>query len=163
MKQTRQLIDFMASQDLDYPDYDAWLQKTENQLETGEKQAILAFNEGRLVADLVTQTCRDNGLGLLREIKNGRVHPELRDRYFMKFMLKQLYKESEGRYDGLIGDIRANQTDILNYFLSEGFIPIAKTTLYESSMEEVTIFKPLGKEAEALTPKIKKIIVAKSI
>lgn len=163
MNQLKDLTDFMASQDLGYPHYDDWLQKTESQLERGEKEAILAFSDGRLVANLISQTSRDSGLGFLKEIKNARVHPEMRDRYFMKFMLRQLYKECERRYDGLIGDVRANQTETINYLIQEGFIPIAKTTLYDNIMEDITLFKPLGKEAESLTPKIKKVIVAKSI
>ena len=115
------------------------------------------------MADLVTQTCRDSGLGFLKEIKNARVHPELRDRYFMRFMLRQLYKECEGKYDGLIVDVRANQTNTLNYFIQERFIPVAKTRLYETAMEEVTVFKPLRQKAGLLATKIRKVIVAKSI
>ena len=69
INQLRSLIDFMTSQDLDYPRYGEWLQKTESQLERGEKQAILAFHEGKLVGDLVHQICRDDGLGSLVEIK----------------------------------------------------------------------------------------------
>ncbi|MEK6827592.1 MAG: hypothetical protein AABX99_03870, partial [Nanoarchaeota archaeon] len=57
INQLRSLIDFMTSQDLDYPRYGEWLQKTESQLERGEKQAILAFHEGKLVGDLVHQIC----------------------------------------------------------------------------------------------------------
>jgi len=163
MTQLRLLVDFMASQDLTYPHYDDWLQKTESQIERGEKDAIVAFSEGKLVADLVSQTSRDSGLGLLREIKNGRVHPELRDRYFMKFMIRQLSKECQEKYAGLIVDVRANQTETLNYFLSEGFMPVAKTTLYENTMEDITLFKPLMREAERLVPTIRKVIVAKSI
>jgi N-acetylglutamate synthase-like GNAT family acetyltransferase len=163
MSQLRTLIDFMASQNLGYPHYDDWLQKTESQLERGEKKAILAFSDGRLVANLISQTSRDSGLGLLREIKNARVHPEMRDRYFMKFMLRQLAKECEVGYNGMIGDVRTNQADTIGYLIQEGFIPIARTTLYESTMEEVTLFKPLMREAEGLASKIKKVIVAKSI
>ncbi len=163
IKQLKMLIDFMASQDRDYPHYhDYWLPKTETQLERGEKQAILAFSEGRLVGDLVHQVCRDSGLGRLREIKNGRIHPEMRERYFMKFMLRQLYKECEGKYDGLIVDVRANQPDTYNYLMQEGFISVVKVPLYEKEMDEVVMFKPLRKDSELLKPKIKKIIQARS-
>lgn len=140
-----------------------WIGKTEYQLEIGEKEAILAFSEGRLAGNLVHQDCKDNGPGRLREVKNARTHPQLRDKYFMKFMLRQLFKECEGKYVGLICDARANQTNTINYFIHEGFIPIAKTTLYEGNMEEVTMFKPLGRDASLLIPKIKDIIIAKSI
>jgi N-acetylglutamate synthase-like GNAT family acetyltransferase len=153
----------MASQDLNYPHYDDWLQRTETQIEKGEKRATIALSEGKLVANLITQTCKDSGLGSLIEIKNGRVHPELRDRYFMKFMLRQLYKECEGRYDGVITDIRANQNNTLNYLIQDGFMAIAGTTLYENVMEEVTLFRPLKREARDLVPIVKKVILAKSI
>ena len=163
MNQLKLLIDFMASQDINYPRYNEWLQRAESQLEKGEKEAILAFSKGKLVADLVTQTCKDSGLGSLREIKNARVHPLLIDRYFMTFMLKQLYKGCENFCDGMIVDVRASQLETLRYFVKEGFIPIAKTTLYEKNMEEITLFKPLKKDAELLIPRAKQIVIAKSI
>jgi hypothetical protein len=163
MKQLKLLVDFMASQDIDYPHYDEWLQRAESQMEKGEKEAILAFSGRKLAGDLVTQMCKDSGLGSLLEIKNARVHPDLRDRHFMTFMLKQLYRGYENKYDGMIVDVRASQPETLNYLVREGFAPIAKTTLYEKNMEEITLFKPLKKEAERLMPIARKIIMAKSI
>ncbi len=163
IKQLRILVDFMASQDLDYPHYDAWLQRAENQFEREEKSAILGFSERKLVGDLVHQVCKDSGLGNLREIKNARVHPELRDRYFMSFMLRQLYVECKNDYDGLIVDVRANQTNTYDFFISQGFIPIMKIPLYETSMNEIVLFKPLKEESELIIPKVKKIIIAKSL
>jgi hypothetical protein len=164
MSQLRQLIDFMASRNIRYPHFDDWLQKTDIQLERGDKQAYLAFSGRKLISNLVFQTCRDSGLGHLIEIKNAGTHPELRDRYIMKFMLRQLCKDHERRYDGIIGDIRADQTDTLSYFINEEeFMPIAKTSLYEKSMEEITIFKSLGEDSELFIPQVKKIIIAKSI
>jgi hypothetical protein len=162
INQLKLLVNFMASQDLDYPHYDEWLQKTENQLERGEKQAILAFSEGKLVGDLVHQVCRDNGLGFLREIKNLRIHSEVRERYFAGFMLRQLYTECAGKYDGLLLDARANQKQTQGFLVSQGFIPVMNIPLYERNMNEVIMFKPLGKKSEILKPKIKKIIQARS-
>lgn len=162
IKQLRMLISFMASQDLDYPHYDEWLQRAESQIEKGEKKAIVAFSERRLVGDLVHQVCKDNGLGMLREIKNARIHPEVRDRYFMKFMLRQLYKECEGKCDGLIADVRANQKETYNFLVYEGFIPIMNIPLYERNMDEIVMFKPLKEESGLLKPRIKKIILARS-
>ena len=164
MSQLKQLIDFMATQSVNYPHYhDTWLPKAEHQLSSGEKGAYLAFKEGRFAADLVFQTCRNSGLGILIEIKNARVHPELRDRHIMKFMLRQLYRESQEKFDGVIADARANQTNTIDFLVSEGFIPVAKTTLYEDSMEEITMFRPLKANAEFLIPRVKKVIIAKSI
>jgi hypothetical protein len=162
INQLGMLIDFMASQDLDYPHYDDWLQKTESQLEKQEKQAILAFSEGKLVGNLVHQVCKDNGLGNLREIKNLRIHPELRERDFANFMLKQLCTESKDNYDGLIVDVRANQKETYNFFSHYGFIPIMNIPLYEKNMDETVMFKPLKQEAEFGIPKVKKIIQARS-
>jgi N-acetylglutamate synthase-like GNAT family acetyltransferase len=162
IKQLKSLMDFMASQNLDYPNYDEWLQKTESQLERGEKQAILAFDEGRLVGDLVYQVCRDEGLGNLIEIKNLRIHPEVKERYFASFMLRQLYAECKDKYDGLLVDIRANQKQTRDFFISQGFNPIMNISLYEKKMNEIVMFKPLRKEAEILKPQIKKIIQTRS-
>ncbi|VVB83051.1 Uncharacterised protein [uncultured archaeon] len=162
VKQLRNLVDFMASQDLDYPSYDEWLQKTESQLERGEKQAILAFSEKRLVGDLVHQVCRDNGLGIIREIKNLRVHPDMGGRYFASFMLRQLYAECGEKYKGLLVDVRVNQKRTQDFFISQGFIPLMNIPLYEKNIDEVVMFKPLVKESEILRPKIKKIIQARS-
>ena len=160
--QLRNLVDFMASQNLDYPHYDEWLQKTESQLETGEKEAILAFSEGKLAGDLVHQVCRDNGLGIIKEIKNLRIHLDVRERYFASFMLRQLYAECGDRYKGLLVDIRANQKQTQDFFISQGFIPLINIPLYEKNIDEVVMFKPLVKESEILRSKIKKIIQARS-
>jgi N-acetylglutamate synthase-like GNAT family acetyltransferase len=162
ISQLRMLVDFMASQDLDYPHYDDWLQKTESQLERREKQAVLAFSDGKLVGNLVHQVCRDNGLGNLREIKNLRIHPEVRERYFANFMLKQLYVECENKYEGLILDVRANQKETYNFLVYCGFIPVMNISLYEKNMDEIVMFKPFREKAELGIPKVKKIIQARS-
>jgi hypothetical protein len=162
IKELKLLINFMASYNLGYPHYDGWIQKTENQLERGDKQAILAFNEGKLVGNLVYQVCRDNGLGNLREIKNCRIHPKMKDRYFATFMLKQLYTESKEKFDGLICDVRANQEETYNFLICNGFIPITKIQLYEKNMDETIMFRPLKENSEYLKPKIKKILQLKS-
>lgn len=162
IKQLKMLVDFMASQDLDYPYYDEWLQKAENQLEKKEKQAILAFSGGKLAGDLVYQVCKDKGLGNLREIKNLRIHPQVRERYFANFMLKQLYTESKDRYDGLIVDVRASQKETYNFFINCGFIPVMNASLYEKNMDEIVMFKSLKKDSELLKPKIKRIIQTRS-
>jgi len=162
IKQIRSLVDFMASQNLDYPRYEEWLQKTESQLERGEKQAILAFQEGRLVGDLVYQVCRDEGLGNLIEIKNLRINPEVRERYFASFMLRQLYAECGDKYGGLLVDVRVNQKQTRDFFISQRFNPIMNISLYEKKMNEIVMFKPFGEEAGILKPKIKKIIRARS-
>jgi len=161
--QLKMLMDFMASQDLNYPHYHDWLMKTEDELGREKKKAILAFSGRKLVGNLIHQVCRDSGLGMLAEIKNGRIHPEMRERYFMSFMFRQLYKEYEGKYDGIIVDTRADQTGNKNFLISQKFIPIANLSLYEKNMQEIVMFKPLREDSKLLQPRIKKIIETRSL
>jgi len=53
VRQLKGLISFLAKQDLNYPGYDNWVQKTEYELDSGYKKAIMAFSDGKLVGDLV--------------------------------------------------------------------------------------------------------------
>ena len=156
------LIDFMAKQNLDYPNYDKWLNKTKKEIVAGDKEAILAFNEGRLIGNLVHQISRDEGLGKIREIKNLRVHQDFRERGIANFMLKQLYNDCAGKYYGLILDVRAEQTETYNFLIGQGFSPIIGLPLYEKNREEKVMFKPLDKDLEGLIPRLKKIITGRS-
>ena len=164
-RELRMLINFMATQDLGYPGYhERWLPKTEAQLERGEKQAIIAFSERTLVGNLVHQSCRDTGLGSLIEIKNLRIHPELRERYFANFMMKQLYVEARNKGDdGVIVDVRANQQNTRRFFESQGFVSLMSVPLYETAMQEVVMFKPLKQDAGSLIPKTKEVIMLRAV
>jgi len=52
-KDLQELIDFLILQDLGYPNYDLWVQRTEHELDKGHKSVILAFSGRELVGDLI--------------------------------------------------------------------------------------------------------------
>ena len=139
MKQLSQLIDFLASQSLGYPKYDEWVQRTEGELSIGYKGAILAYSDGKLVGDIVYQPHKQ--MPSFLEIKNLRVHNDLRMRYFGRFIVKQLESEFKENYDALIVDVRADQTNTLKFFAVEGYSPVLSIPLYDPNVEDTTFVK----------------------
>ena len=63
----RQLVNFLMKQDLGYPRYEEWVQRSEHEVEKGDKTPILAFSDGQLVGDVIYQPHKQ--LPRLREIK----------------------------------------------------------------------------------------------
>ncbi len=142
MQSTRelsQLTDFLHNQNLNYPYYDDWIQRTEAELDYGWKQAILAFSSRQLVGDLIYQQHKKNSKFL--ELKNMRVLPELRDRYFARFMLKQAEFENQN-YDAIVCDAPSEFPEIISFMQSCGYISILSKPLYDNSEPE-TFKNPL--------------------
>ena len=140
------LMDFMGKQALSYPDYDTWLQKIEPEFYNGSKNAVLAFSDNKLVGDLVYQPHKSLVRSL--ELKNLRIHPDLRRRDFSHFMLKQIETEARnsGKYDQIISDTRASQEDVLRAFSFAGYQEIERIALYDSNEEDVLVVNPLSKK-----------------
>ncbi len=146
-RQLRQLMDFIHLQDLGYPKYHDWVAKAESELLSGYKGAIIAYSSGHVVGDLIFQPHK--GVSTLLEIKNLRVHPDLRGREFSRFMLRQLEVEANGRYDALIGDIREDQKQLVAFSYGWGFSPIRTVPLYGDDKKDVVIVKFLRKRNTA--------------
>jgi hypothetical protein len=141
----RRLVEFMAKYPLDYPGYDAWLQRAESELDAGYKQAILAFSEGTLVGNIVYQ--RHKQLPGTLEIKNLRVAAGKQRRDFGHFMLRQVQVEANrGDYGLILCDARESQTDVLALLGFSGFIEIARAALYDSNERDVIMGKPIKRE-----------------
>jgi hypothetical protein len=132
------LINFLHKQDLNYPKYDTWVQKTESELDSGHKKAILAFSEGKIVGNLVYQQHKINPEFL--EFKNIRTHPKIRNRYFAKFMLRQAETENQN-YDAIIVDAPIESVNMINFLKSCNYIPILSKPLYDNSLD-VILIKP---------------------
>jgi ribosomal protein S18 acetylase RimI-like enzyme len=137
------LIDFMSQQPLGYPNYDAWLQRSEPEFHMGYKQAILAFSDLKLIGDLVFQP--DKYLPKTLEIKNLRIHPNLRRRDFGHFMLRQLEEiaKKEKRYNVIRVDTRSSQKDIIRLLKFTNYRELARAPLYDSNEEDVILTKSL--------------------
>lgn len=144
------LINFMARQPLNYPGYDGWLQRSEPELHMAYKQAILAFSDKTLVGDAVYQ--KHKQLAGTIEIKNLRMHEEIRRRDFGHFILKQIEVEAiKLGYELMVADARASQTDVISLLKFSGFREIARAPLYGSNEEDVVMGKPLkGRNSSSL-------------
>lgn len=161
-RQLKQTINFLARQDLGYPNYDRWVQRTEYELDKGYKEAILAFSEDRVVGDLVYQPHKE--IQRVLELKNLRIHPDLRMRDFGRFMLKQVEVENSGKYNTIICDCRANQTEVVKFLKSCNYFAVTTIPLYEKDRPEVVLTKFLRKpESPLFLPNIKSLIEEKAL
>ncbi|MBI2449000.1 GNAT family N-acetyltransferase [Candidatus Pacearchaeota archaeon] len=140
----KELIDFLAYQDLGYPRYQEWVQRTEHELDSGYKKAILAFSERYLVADLIYQQHKEAACFL--ELKNLRIHPAFRLRGFGRFMLRQVEVEHAEQYEAIICDARANQSDTIKFLESCGYSPLITCPLYDQNTPEIVMIKSLNKD-----------------
>lgn len=137
--EVKSLEHFLRLQSLGYPRYQDWVTRAREELLSSYKRAILAFSEGRIVGDLIPQ--QHKTFPRVREIKNLRVHPKIRNRYFGAFMLKQAEETDKSSYDAIIGDIRSDQIEALNLFKISGYEELARTSLYEDEAKEIIVVK----------------------
>ena len=140
------VIDFLAKQPLGYPNYQDWVQRTEAELQSGYKQAILALSDNQLVGDLVYQPHKQ--LPRVREIKNLRVHPKLRRRDFAHFMLRQAEEHGKEDFDGVMIDSRTDNPSMIQFLAFCGYVPIAQTQLYNSNCPDVVMIKSFNSRTE---------------
>jgi hypothetical protein len=138
----RMLVDFLMKQSLNYPNYEDWVQRAECEIESGSKRTVLAFSGDHIVGDVIYQAHKE--LQRVRELKNLRVHPDVRNRYFAKFMLRQAEVEKRTEYDMLVVDAPAERPDIVGFFVSSGYRPVITKSLYDNSSEDVVLVKPLS-------------------
>lgn len=150
------IVDFLAVQNLGYPGYDAWVQRTEAELLINQKQGILASSEGKIAGNLIFQPHKTNTAFL--ELKNLRVHPELRRRGFAGFMLRQMEIEAQQHtYKGIICDVRPEQTSVIKLLASCGYRPVMTVPLYENHHLDVIMVKPLM--SQGVIDSVRKLIV----
>ena len=138
-RETTQLIDFLSKQSLGYPNYDEWVQRAEYEVLEGQKKAILAKSNGHIVGDIIWQ--QHKTLPGTRELKNLRVHPEFRNRYFASFLLRQAEVEELGTYDKLRVDAREDQEEMIRLMLKNGYFIEGTENLYEPGKREIILSK----------------------
>ena len=138
-KEVRELGVFLRLQSLGYPNYQDWVTRTREELLESHKTAILAFSGGTLVGDLIFQPHKT--FPNVREIKNLRVHPNLRGRYFGTFMLRQGEVMDEDFYGAIILDVRSDQIGMINSARALGYEELVRAPLYEKDVEEVVMVK----------------------
>ncbi len=146
---------FLLWQNLGYPGYEYWVRKKAiPEAKSGDKKIILAFSDNNLVGDLVYQMHKENPDFL--ELKNLRVHPLVKDRYFAKFMLRQVEIDNRNKYKAIICDCPANQPEIVRFMESCGYHVLIKKPLYDDNREEIVLLK-------LLKPSKKSIIIPSAL
>ncbi|MFH1711154.1 MAG: GNAT family N-acetyltransferase [Nanoarchaeota archaeon] len=155
----RGVIDFLAKQPLGYPNYEDWVQRTEAELQSGYKRAIMALSDNKLVGDLVYQPHKQ--IPRVREIKNLRVHPKLRKRDFAHFMLRQAEEHEKEGFDALLIDARTDNPPMINFLTFCGYVPIAQASLYDSNCPDVIMMKFFNERTKnGIVYNTKKIILS---
>ncbi len=139
------LVNFLITQGLDYPNYEDWVQKAEHEIDQGYKKAILAFSNGRLVGDLIYQEHKE--LPRVKELKNMRIHPSIRRRYFAQFMLKQAEVDDKEKYDIILCDVRSFQLGVINLLKGLGYTTLATTNLYDQNNTDTIMAKVINKSS----------------
>jgi hypothetical protein len=141
------LTNFLAKQNLGYPNYEDWVQKCEHELDLGTKTPIVAYSNGHIAGNLIYQAHKQ--LPRIKEIKNLRIHPLVRRRNFAQFMLRQMELDQEENYDAIMVDARASQQDIITLFLIAGYTPLLKRTLYDNHHQDIIMVKTLNQTTES--------------
>lgn len=137
------VIGFLAKQDLGYKGYQRWVAKSEAELHSGRKQVVSAHSGLHVVGNVVYQEHPD--LTGAIEIRNIRVHPEVRDRHFARFMMRQVEAEHPGQ--PLLVDAREYQHDMHAFLLSCGYVPFTSISLYDSGIKDIVFVKTPSLEA----------------
>ena len=139
-KELKLLLNFLIKQDLGYPNYEEWVQKSEYEIEKGLKIPILGLSGNELVADLIYQKHKELSNSL--EIKNCRVISPLRYRDFARFMFKQVEIEAKRKYDSIVCDVRSTEIRTIEFLLNINYIPLNKKPLYDNKLD-IIFFKSL--------------------
>lgn len=137
-KELRNLIDFLRHQDLGYPNYQDWVSRTQQEINSKAKHPILVFDRRTLVAEIIYQKHRQ--LPDTIEIKNLRVHPEYRKRDFAHFLIKQVEAENQTA-SAIICDARADAKGIHHLLRFSGYTPLLQAPLYDSNSLDIIFIK----------------------
>jgi len=140
-KDLLRLLDFLREQDLHYPRYQDWVARTEAETEMGWKTGVIASSNGHVVGNIIWQPHKE--LEGVREIKNMRVHPAVRERYFARFLMKQAETEDRN-YQELMLDLREDHPEkipLINMLVSMGYTELCAVNLYDPNVRDIVMIK----------------------
>lgn len=138
------LLDFLRTQELNYPEYQRWVERTEYEIWTGYKTGVIAVSNGLIVGDAIWQQHKE--LPDTREIKNIRIHPSVRERYFASFLLRQAETDGQG-FSSLVLDYREDHPDreaLSGVLISMGYQKLFTANLYDPTVRDVVMVKQMS-------------------
>lgn len=142
----KKLKKFLLSQNLDYPSYNAWVEKCIDEIGLGYKTAFLAFIKNKVVGDIVFQKDKTDSKRL--EMKNLRIVPSHRGMKIASrlFYIAEKYAREE-KYLRLIGDAPLGNSVIKLMTQKLGYKIDSAENLYSPDRKEIILIKDL-KEGE---------------
>lgn len=153
--------DFMIEQSLGYPNYEAWVERASHEMDAGYKQAVMAFYNGKMVGDIVFQPHKE--IDKILEIKNIRVHEEVRGRNVANFMLKQIEFNFKNKYDAFIVDAPKEKQDIKGLLLSTGYVPIVSVPLYSNQSVDIIYARQFSESNSGLLTSLTTSLLNKGV
>jgi len=118
---------------VDYPDHQVWLDKTEAQIASGKKRAFLAYNGIEPIGSVVYQ--RHEQQPDVLEIRSISVVPESNGRYVGSFILRNTEIEGAANdfpgVDTVMVDTKVSNTEMIDFLLKHGYVVVEITDLYQ--------------------------------
>jgi len=146
-KDRKKLIDSIYLQSLGYPKYNDWVMRTEFEMEIGYKKAIIAESDGKILANVIYQPHKE--MEKVREIKNMRVDPSVRFRYFASFTMKNVESINPQEFDALMCDIKSDRRDVFDFLLRMGYFSIGNKPLYDDHSLDTIMIKTKNKRTKS--------------
>ena len=144
-KDLKKLVDFLIKQNLNYPNYEDWVLRTKEEIISEYKTALIGYSDNKIIANIIYQPHKQ--LNRIREIKNMRIHPNVRRRYVGAFLLRQAEIENRDNYDAIICDMRSNHKGVFNILTFMGYRPICNKSLYDPNNTDMVMMKVFDKES----------------
>lgn len=115
---------------VDYPDFDAWADRTHAELRSGAKRAMIGVSQGDVVGMLVYQ--RHKRMQDTLELKNLTVRPDQRGRYLASFLLRNAELEGVRSYGcrTVVADAKTRNAGIHFFMLRHRYRVAGHADLY---------------------------------
>jgi len=116
---------------VDYPDFDDWVQRAWRELKSGRKRAMLCCEHGTVAGVLLYQRHKQRSDAL--ELKNLTVRPDVRGRYIASFLLRNTEIEGarEFQSSAIVADAKYQNIPIRRFLMRNGYKIAEKTDLYQ--------------------------------
>ena len=142
---SKKLVEFLAGDRLwiprtDYPDFMYWLDKVEVELESGQKQSIVAFYQKKLVGAILFQ--KHKQIPSVLELKNLTVLQEAGGRFVASFLIRNAEVEGLKTMQCLsvMGDAKRTNHAITDLMLKNGYNIVSDLDLYHLGRDRDNLF-----------------------
>jgi len=135
----KKVCDYLMSLNLDYPDYNQWVEKCKRELISGYKKGFYMGNQ-QISGVVIFQPHKEQKDIL--EIKNFSVSPKFEKKGLGSVLFDSLEDYfREALFKRMIVDAHAENYKIINFFKHRGFKIIKKDSLYSASQIEIVLQK----------------------